>query len=90
MGLWYFKALHRRALDRVILALDATFGMECLHSKNIVHFGSKCDNLTGGTLPWMAPELLNDSSIRVSEKVNVRVFDWLSKIKQAPAHDPGH
>ncbi|XP_022748747.1 uncharacterized protein LOC111298229 isoform X2 [Durio zibethinus] len=90
---------------RLIIAMDAAFGMEYLHSKNIVHFDLKCDNLlvnlkdsvrpickvgdfglskikrntlvTGGvrgTLPWMAPELLNGSSSRVSEKVDVFSF----------------
>lgn len=37
-----------RVLDRrrkVIIALDAAFGMEYLHLKNIVHFDLKCDNL---------------------------------------------
>ncbi|KAL3634417.1 hypothetical protein CASFOL_021471 [Castilleja foliolosa] len=37
-----------RALDRrkkLIIALDASFGMEYLHMKNIVHFDLKCDNL---------------------------------------------
>ncbi|KZV34854.1 hypothetical protein F511_00756 [Dorcoceras hygrometricum] len=97
-----------RALDRrkkVIIALDAAFGMEYLHLKNIVHFDLKCDNLlvnlgdphrpvckvgdfglsrikqntlvsggVRGTLPWMAPELLNGSSSRVSEKVDVFSF----------------
>ncbi|KAK6143991.1 hypothetical protein DH2020_020811 [Rehmannia glutinosa] len=93
---------HRRKL---IIAMDAAFGMEYLHSKNIVHFDLKCDNLlvnlrdphrpickvgdfglsrikrntlvsggVRGTLPWMAPELLNGSTTRVSEKVDVFSF----------------
>ncbi|KAH0883206.1 hypothetical protein HID58_059302 [Brassica napus] len=103
-------ALHRkdRSLDRrkkLMITLDAAFGMEYLHLKNIVHFDLKCDNLlvnlrdtqrpickvgdfglsrikrntlvsggVRGTLPWMAPELLNGSSNRVSEKVDVFSF----------------
>ncbi|XP_047974891.1 uncharacterized protein LOC125217104 isoform X1 [Salvia hispanica] len=97
-----------RVLDqrrKVIIALDAAFGMEYLHLKNIVHFDLKCDNLlvnlgdphrpvckvgdfglsrikrntlvsggVRGTLPWMAPELLNGNSSRVSEKVDVFSF----------------
>ncbi|CAI8606975.1 unnamed protein product [Vicia faba] len=97
------RCLDRR--KRLIIAMDAAFGMEYLHSKNIVHFDLKCDNLlvnlkdplrpickvgdfglskikrntlvTGGvrgTLPWMAPELLNGSSSKVSEKVDVFSF----------------
>ncbi|GJT19913.1 serine/threonine-protein kinase EDR1-like protein [Tanacetum coccineum] len=93
---------HRRKL---VIAMDAAFGMEYLHSKNIVHFDLKCDNLlvnmkdpsrpickvgdfglskikrntlvsggVRGTLPWMAPELLNGSSTKVSEKVDVFSF----------------
>lgn len=99
---------NNRSLDRrkkLIIAMDAAFGMEYLHSKNIVHFDLKCDNLlvnlrdpqrpickvgdfglsrikrntlvsggVRGTLPWMAPELLNGNSSRVSEKVDVFSF----------------
>ncbi|KAL9350149.1 hypothetical protein Peur_057404 [Populus x canadensis] len=99
------KDRHLDHRKRLIIAMDAAFGMEYLHSKNIVHFDLKCDNLlvnlkdplrpickvgdfglskikrntlvTGGvrgTLPWMAPELLNGSSSKVSEKVDVFSF----------------
>ncbi|XP_044499254.1 uncharacterized protein LOC123220746 isoform X2 [Mangifera indica] len=97
------RSLHCR--KKIMIAMDAAFGMEYLHLKNIVHFDLKCDNLlvnlrdpqrpvckvgdfglsrikrntlvsggVRGTLPWMAPELLNGSSSRVSEKVDVFSF----------------
>uniref|UniRef100_A0A1D1ZIM6 Serine/threonine-protein kinase CTR1 n=1 Tax=Anthurium amnicola TaxID=1678845 RepID=A0A1D1ZIM6_9ARAE len=97
------RYLDRR--KRLIIAMDAAIGMEYLHTKNIVHFDLKCDNLlvnlkdpqrpickvgdfglskikrntlvsggVRGTLPWMAPELLNGSSNKVSEKVDVFSF----------------
>ncbi|GJY98837.1 probable serine/threonine-protein kinase roco5 isoform X1 [Tanacetum coccineum] len=90
---------------KLIIAMDAAFGMEYLHMKNIVHFDLKCDNLlvnmrdpqrpickvgdfglsrikrntlvsggVRGTLPWMAPELLNGNTTKVSEKVDVFSF----------------
>ncbi|MCO5582649.1 hypothetical protein L7F22_036547 [Adiantum nelumboides] len=97
------RTLDRR--KRLLIAMDAAFGMEYLHGKNVVHFDIKCENLlvnlrdtqrpickvgdlglskvkqqtfvsggVRGTLPWMAPELLNGSSSLVSEKVDVFSF----------------
>ncbi|KAH9288567.1 hypothetical protein KI387_032684, partial [Taxus chinensis] len=97
------RSIDRR--KRLLIAMDAAFGMEYLHGKSIVHFDLKCENLlvnmrdpqrpickvgdlglskikhqtlvsggVRGTLPWMAPELLNGSSSMVSEKVDVFSF----------------
>ena len=44
---WNLSSLHR-ALDRrkkLTIALDAAFGMEYLHLRDIIHFDLKCDNL---------------------------------------------
>ncbi|KAG9141052.1 hypothetical protein Leryth_012636 [Lithospermum erythrorhizon] len=99
------KDRHLDRRKRLIIAMDAAFGMEYLHSKSVVHFDLKCDNLlvnlkdptrpickvadfglskirrntlvsggVRGTLPWMAPELLNGGSNKVSEKVDVFSF----------------
>ncbi|KAH9297223.1 hypothetical protein KI387_028905, partial [Taxus chinensis] len=37
------RTIDRR--KRLILAMDASFGMEYLHEKNVVHFDLKCENL---------------------------------------------
>lgn len=37
------RTIDRR--KRLLIAMDAAFGMEYLHNKSIVHFDLKCDNL---------------------------------------------
>ncbi|KAJ4708317.1 Serine/threonine-protein kinase [Melia azedarach] len=97
------RTIDRR--KRLIIAMDAAFGMEYLHEKNIVHFDLKSHNflvnmrdpqrplckigdlglskikqrtlISGGvrgTIPWMAPELLNSKNNLVTEKIDVYSF----------------
>ncbi|XP_022732217.1 dual specificity protein kinase shkE-like isoform X2 [Durio zibethinus] len=97
------RTIDRR--KRLIIAMDAAFGMEYLHEKNIVHFDLKSHNFlvnmrdpwrpvckigdlglskikqrtfvsggVRGTIPWMAPELLNTKNNLVTEKVDVYSF----------------
>nr|POF05612.1 putative serine/threonine-protein kinase [Quercus suber] len=97
------RTIDRR--KRLIIAMDAAFGMEYFHGKNIVHFDLKSHNFlvnmrdphrpvckigdlglskikqrtlvsggVRGTLPWMAPELLNSEDNMVTEKVDVYSF----------------
>ncbi|KAJ0971245.1 hypothetical protein J5N97_019204 [Dioscorea zingiberensis] len=97
------RTIDRR--KRLIIAMDAAFGMEYLHEKNIVHFDLKSHNFlvnmkdpqrpickigdlglskvkrrtlvsggVRGTIPWMAPELINSKSNMVTEKVDVYSF----------------
>ncbi|GAV72851.1 PB1 domain-containing protein/Pkinase_Tyr domain-containing protein, partial [Cephalotus follicularis] len=97
------RTIDRR--KRLIIAMDAVFGMEYLHEKKIVHFDIKSHNFlvnmrdpqrpvckigdlglskikqrtlvsggVRGTIPWMAPELLNSQNNMVTEKVDVYSF----------------
>ncbi|KAG8044346.1 hypothetical protein GUJ93_ZPchr0820g22890 [Zizania palustris] len=68
-----------RMLDRrkkLIIAMDAAFGMEYLHSKSIVHFDLKCDNLLVNLRDPQRPicKVGDFGFSRVSEKVDVFSF----------------
>ncbi|CAA6666370.1 unnamed protein product [Spirodela intermedia] len=97
------RTIDRR--KRLIIAMDAAFGMEYLHEKGVVHFDLKSHNFlvnmrdphrpvckigdlglskvkrrtlvsggVRGTIPWMAPELLNSQTNMVTDKVDVYSF----------------
>ena len=52
------------------------FGLSKIKRNTLVTGGVR------GTLPWMAPELLNGSSSKVSEKVNSDLFNYTRKFQK--------
>ena len=56
------------------------FGLSKIKRNTLVTGGVR------GTLPWMAPELLNGSSSKVSEKVRYRDSFLLSQLKKSNKH----
>lgn len=76
----------QQALNDVIVKPSAS---KMLYVSQVGDFGlSKIKRntlVTGGvrgTLPWMAPELLNGSSSKVSEKVNRDLFNCTRKFQK--------
>lgn len=65
-------------LSMVLLLQVGDFGLSRIKRNTLVSGGVR------GTLPWMAPELLNGSSSRVSEKVSEAMCN--SEVKEGRNH----
>lgn len=63
LGLYYFDNVKKLCFHQV-----GDFGLSKIKRNTLVTGGVR------GTLPWMAPELLNGSSNKVSEKVKFNII----------------